>query len=88
MGVTMKAGSPLIAGSYGTGRIRGSSNLRRIASIFGSVLEAGDPIAYAHYFERPFEKLGGKPTNVLLVPSIGDTIVPVSAGIAMRELQE
>lgn len=83
-GVTMKAGSPLIAGSYGTGRIRGSSNLRRIASIFGSVLEAGDPIAYApHFIDRPFEVLGGEPINILMVPSIGDTIVPVSAGIAM-----
>ena len=82
-GVTMSAGSPLVAGSYGSGRIRGSSNLRRIASIFGSALEAGDPIAYApHYLLRPFEKLGGKKTNVLLMPTIGDSIVPVSAGIS------
>jgi len=83
-GVTMRAGSPLVAGSYGTGRIRGSSNLRRIVSIFGSVLESGDPIGYApRYFQRPIEVLGGKPTNILMVPSIGDTIVPVSAGITM-----
>ena len=83
-GVTMAAGSPLIAGSFGAGRIRGSSNLRRIASIFGSALEAGDPIAYApHYVKRPFEKLGGKTANVLLMPTIGDSIVPVSAGISM-----
>lgn len=81
-GVTMPAGSPLVAGSYGSGRIRGSSNLRRIASIFGSALEGGDPVAYApHYLLRPFEKLGGKKTNVLLMPTIGDSIVPVSAGI-------
>ncbi|MEC7988182.1 MAG: hypothetical protein VX278_23650 [Myxococcota bacterium] len=83
-GVTMPAGSPLVAGTYGSGRIRGSSNLRRIASIFGAALEAGDPISYApHYFLRPFEKLGGEQTNVLLMPTIGDSIVPVSAGITM-----
>ena len=83
-GVTMRSGSPLIAGSYGTGRIRGSSNLRRIVSIFGSVLESGDPIGYApYYIERPLEILGGEQTNILMVPSIGDTIVPVSAGITM-----
>ena len=83
-GVTMRAGSPLVAGSYGTGRIRGSSNLRRIVSIFGSVLESGDPIGYApSYFQRPIEVLGGEPTNILMVPSIGDTIVPVSGGITM-----
>ena len=83
-GVTMRANSPLIAGSYGTGRIRGSSNLRRIVSIFGSVLESGDPIGYApHYFKQPLERLGGEQTNILMVPSIGDTIVPVSAGITM-----
>ena len=83
-GVTMRAGSPLVAGSYGTGRIRGSSNLRRIVSIFGSVLESGDPIGYAPtYFQRPIEVLGGEPTNILMVPSIGDTIVPVSGGITM-----
>ena len=83
-GLTMRAGSPLVAGSHGTGRIRGSSNLRRIVSIFGSVLEAGDPVAYApHYFLRPFEALGGEQANVLMVPSIGDTIVPVSSGITM-----
>ena len=82
-GVTMSAGSPLIAGSFGSGRIRGSSDLRRIATIFGAALEGGDPIAYApHYFLRPYEKLGGNQTNVLLMPTIGDSIVPVSAGIA------
>ncbi len=81
-GITMKAGSPLVAGSYGTGRIRGSSNLRRIASVFGMAMEGGDPIAYAsHYFLEPFEELGGKPANVLLMPTAGDTIVPVSTGI-------
>jgi hypothetical protein len=86
-GITMKAGSPLVAGSHGTGRIRGSSNVRRIASIFGSVLEAGDPVAYApHYFLRPFEDLGGEQANVLMVPSIGDTIVPVSSGITMARV--
>ena len=79
----MPAGSPLVAGSYGSGRIRSSKDLRRIAAIFASALEPGDPIAYSpHYFLEPYEELGGQPTNVLLVPTAGDTIVPFSTGIA------
>jgi hypothetical protein len=77
----------LVAGSYGAGRIRGSSNLRRIASVFSAGLEGGDPAAYApHYFKEPYEELGGKPSNVLLMPVVGDTIVPVSTGITQARV--
>jgi hypothetical protein len=82
-GVTMEAGSPLIAASYGTGRIRSTPDLRRIAAVFGAMLEPGDPIAYAPlYFQRPPESLGGQSTNVLLMPTIGDSLVPFSGGLA------
>lgn len=82
-GVTMEAGSPLIAGSYGTGRIRSTPDLRRIGGVFGAILEPGDAIAYAPlYHERPVESLGGQATNVLIMPTIGDTIVNFSTGLA------
>jgi len=83
-GVTFPAGSPLIAGSSGLGHIRSSPRLRRIVGTLAMVTEPADPIAYApHYVDEPFEELGGAATNVLVVPTIGDEIVPCAAGIAI-----
>lgn len=79
-GITMRAGTPIVAGDEGNGRIRGSSEARRLAFVAATVIEAGDPIAYApHYFLDPF----GEPQNVLLVPTAGDDQVPINAGIAL-----
>ncbi len=83
-GVTYTAGSPLVVTSEGLGHLRGSPSLRRLASFTGMIIEGGDPIAYApHYFNEPFEELGGKPRNVLVVPTPGDMIVAVNAEIAL-----
>lgn len=83
-GVTMAAGSPLIAGSFGAGHIRGTPEMRRVTMAFATLVEPGDPIAYApHYTIDPFEDLGGVPANVLLMPTPGDTIVSVNTGIAL-----
>ncbi len=83
-GVTFLAGSPLIAGSSGLGHVRSSPRLRRIVGTLAMVTEPADPIAYApHYVDEPFEELGGAPANVLLVPTIGDEIVPCATGIAI-----
>lgn len=83
-GVTMTAGSPLVAVTHGLGHIKGSAAVRRVGMVFSAILEPGDPIAYApHYTEAPFEALGGMPSNVVVSPVIGDTIVPTSAGIAI-----
>lgn len=82
-GVTMAAGSPLIAGSYGSGHIRGTPEMRRVTMAFATLVEPGDPIAYApHYVLDPFEDLGGRVSNVLIMPTPGDTIVSVNTGIA------
>lgn len=82
-GVTMRAGSPLIAGSYGGGYVRGSPEARRVTMAFATLVEPGDPIAYApHYILDPFEDLGGQKANVLIMPTPGDTIVSVNTGIA------
>ncbi|MBT3221212.1 MAG: hypothetical protein HN348_19190, partial [Proteobacteria bacterium] len=83
-GVTMAAGSPLVAGSSGLGHIRGSAKLRKVVSIMAMGNEAGDAVSYApHWFQRPFDELGGDPINLLLVPTPGDTMVPISAGISL-----
>lgn len=79
-GITLRAGTPLVAANEGNGRIRGSSQARRLAYVASTVIEGGDAIAYApHYFLDPFDK----PQNVLLVPTAGDDQVPINAGIAL-----
>ena len=82
-GVTMRAGSPLVAGSSGLGHTRGSPDLRRLIGVSAATLEPGDPIAYARYFNEPFEVLGGAPTNMLLMPTPGDMIVSINTGVAL-----
>jgi hypothetical protein len=80
-GVTYPAGTPLVAAAEGNGYIRGTPSLRRVAFVFGSILEAGDPIGYARNLtEAPFD---GKPRNMLLMPTPGDTIVSINTGIAL-----
>jgi len=79
-GVTMRAGSPLVAGGEGLGHIRGTPRLRRLVNVLSMVTEPADPIAYArNYVTEPPEELGGVPLNILIVPTTGDEIVPVAA---------
>lgn len=83
-GVTIAAGAPLVAGNHGSGHIRGTPQVRKLAMVLASALEPGDAISYApHWFEEPFEALGGNPTNVLAVPTPGDMIVCINTGIAL-----
>lgn len=68
----------------GYGLKRQTPEMRRFMSIAGMVLEPGDPIAYArHYFLEPLSILpeGPRSHNILIIPTIGDTAVPVSTGI-------
>ena len=46
-GVTYLAGSPLVAANEGLGHVLATPRLRRVAFMFSSVLEPGDPVAYA-----------------------------------------
>jgi hypothetical protein len=83
-GVNFPAGSTLVAAAEGLGHIRATPDVRRVAFVFSAILEPGDPIAYARGFdEEPLEGTNGKPRNVMLVPTAGDTIVNVSTGIAL-----
>lgn len=80
-GVTMEAGSPLVAGSHGTGKVRSSPELRRLAMVLAAALEPGDAISYApHWLDDP---LFGEPIDILVVPTVGDSIVNVNTGIAL-----
>ncbi len=83
LGVTYEAGSPLVALAEGLGRIRAAPDTRRLISVVAMAVEPGDPVAYApHYLTDPFEALGGAPSNVLIVPTPGDMVVAINAGIA------
>jgi pimeloyl-ACP methyl ester carboxylesterase len=84
-GITMPAGSELVALSEGLGHQRGSPDLRRLVQTISLATEPGDPISYApHYFEEPFEELWGeKGPNVLLISTPGDSIVSINAQIAL-----
>ncbi len=82
-GVTMPAGTPLVAGSYGSGYIRATPDVRRVVTVFSAILEPGDPVAYSPLMiDRPVEDLGGLPANVLHMPNTGDNIVSINTGIA------
>lgn len=79
-GVTMQADSPLVAASFGLGLRRGSTDLRRLVGVLGMAVEPGDPIAYARrWHDEPF----ADPKKVLVHLTAGDTIVPISSGLAL-----
>lgn len=82
-GVSYPAGSPLVALNEGLGHIRATPEMHRVARAFAGILEPGDPVAYAPYYLTGHPELGGEPLNVLVIPSIGDTIVPVATGVAL-----
>ena len=82
--VTYEAGSPLVAASFGSGLTRQTPRIRRLIQVLAMAAEAGDPIAYAgHWFDEPFEQLGSVPRNVMLMPTVGDDVVPIATGIAL-----
>lgn len=83
-GVTMVAGSPLVAASHGSGKIRSTPDVRRLAMVMAMALEPADPAVYApHWINEPFPELGGKPTNILVAPNVGDQGVSVSTGLTL-----
>jgi hypothetical protein len=82
--IRMPAGSPLIAASHGLGHIRGTPEYRRLVMITAMALELGDPISYARaYHIEPFQDLGGKAANTVVMPTPGDMIVAINGGIAL-----
>lgn len=88
-GKSIAGGTPLTAPVSGLGEKRQTPQLRRLLNFVAMVLEPGDPAGYGrHMFEEPLDVLpdGGRPTNVLFIPSIGDMTVPTQTGIAMARI--
>ncbi|MBI3072581.1 MAG: hypothetical protein HYY84_10745 [Deltaproteobacteria bacterium] len=87
-GVTYPAGQPLIALARGSGLQRNTPNFRRFMNIAQTVLEPADPVNYApRYFKNPIPSQDydtAEPgSNVVVIVTAGDTIVPAATGIAI-----
>lgn len=79
-------GSPLAALSDGFGARRSTPELRRLLGLAQILVEQADPMNYAAGWEgsRPFSYNNGDTVqaNVIVMPSVGDTGVPVATGVA------
>ncbi len=82
-GVTYPAGSPLVAANSGSGHTRQTPRLRRLIQVMSMIGESGDPIAYAPRWVHEPLAHGGGPANVLMMPTVGDTVVPIATGVAL-----
>jgi len=83
-GVTYHAGDPLTAPTPGWGYERNTPEFRRFVQLSQTILEPGDPIAYApHWFSNLLTVRNRVPAPALVVGTVGDTSVPVSTAIAM-----
>ena len=86
-GRTFDKGSPLTAFTDGFGLRRGSPEIRRMLSLAQVGLEAADPMNLAPYWEQHRTLAYGTgetvSTRVIMMPSVGDTGVPVATGVAL-----
>lgn len=85
-GHVYQPGDQLVSPASGHGVKRQTPRFRRFMSLVGMAVEPGDPISYSrHFFAEPLPILedGPRTTNVLYIPTIGDTNVAVAAGVAM-----
>ncbi len=86
-GRTFAAGSAFTAVTDGFGLRRATPGLRRMLGLSQIALESGDPMNWAAYWEgrRTMTYGTGETvgTRVLVLPSIGDTGVPIASGIAL-----
>ncbi len=86
-GTLYPEGAPLVAIAKGLGLKRNSSDMRRMMGISQMLLEPGDPVTYARYYNDPLDfsyDSGVVPgANVLNIPTAGDMNVPVNTGIAI-----
>lgn len=86
-------GSPLAALTEGWGMKRQTPSFRRFMAIAQMILDKADPGNYAeHYFEEPLDFSYEEPqfqdgtSNVLVVPTNGDSAVPVNTGISLARV--
>jgi len=91
MGARYLAGAPLVALSTGYGLKRGTPDLRRFLGFASMLIEPGDPVGYApHLIMDPLpiaaeerSDLVHAGANALILPSAGDTNVPINTGLAL-----
>lgn len=81
-------GTPLVAPAQGWGLQRQTPNFRKFVAVSQMLLESADPAVWAtHYFRDPIEFPYEDPrfrtgdTNLLMVGTVGDQTVPISASI-------
>jgi hypothetical protein len=86
-------GTPLAALTEGWGLKRQTPQLRRFFSIAQMILEKADPANYAEqYFEKPLQfdyetpQFQDGTSNVLVVPTTGDSAVPVNTGLSIARI--
>jgi len=89
-GTTYPSGAPLVALQEGFGFPRNGPKLRRFLNLAQHGLSPADPGVWgAHTFLEPLDtqydpnQRNGGDTHVLMMPTAGDTNVPVNTGIAM-----
>lgn len=88
-GTVYPAGAPLVAPAEGMGHRRQTPDLRRFFGIAQAILDGGDPVVYApRYFLDPIDLTDLEPdrpseTRALVIPTIGDQVVPVNAGLSL-----
>jgi hypothetical protein len=94
-GVQYGAGTPLVSIAEGLGYSRQSPDLRRVLSVSQIAIEPGDPATYARFVRRsprdyPYEtgdvkaaRDRGERTRITLYHTVGDSDVPISAGITL-----
>lgn len=88
-GIIYPKDAPLVALYRGFGYIRQSPEFRRMVGIAQTILDPADPVNWArHYGIEPLDYSQTDPNvvmgaRVLVLPSIGDPVVPISTGIAI-----
>ncbi len=84
---TWASGDTLVAFTDGFGLRRGAPELRRMLGLAQIAVEAGDPMNFAPFWEQHRTLTYGTgesvATRMLLMPSVGDTGVPIATGIAL-----
>jgi hypothetical protein len=89
-GAIYKAGSPLVSLSTGLGMKRGTPKLRRFMGFAAMLIEPGDPVGYTPHLLADFLPAGKEEESALVhpgaytlvLPTTGDTDVPVTTEIA------
>jgi hypothetical protein len=86
-GSTWSEGSPLVAVTDGFGARRATPEIRRLQGLAQVIIETADPMNFAPGWEgrRPLSYGTGETVqaNMIVMPSVGDSGVPVAAGIAL-----